>query len=101
MWGSVNHFFARLRKHCGSTISAFSGQSRNLAADLRAIARRSAAHVKRPHIDHAEFLYDEHDSQMSMGFPALMPFLRVSPMPRLIFSLKTPTRKAWLIVARL
>lgn len=31
-----------------------------LAADLRAIAKRSAAHVKRPYLDHAEFLYDEH-----------------------------------------
>jgi antitoxin VapB len=31
-----------------------------LAADLRAIAMRSAAHVKRPYLDHAELLYDEH-----------------------------------------
>ena len=31
-----------------------------LAADLRAIARRAAAHVKRPYLDHAELLYDEH-----------------------------------------
>ena len=31
-----------------------------LAADLRAIARRSAAHVKRPYLDHAELLYDEY-----------------------------------------
>jgi antitoxin VapB len=31
-----------------------------LAADLRAIAKRAAAHVKRPYLDHAEFLYDEH-----------------------------------------
>ena len=28
--------------------------------DLRAIAKRSAAQVKRPYLDHAEFLYDEH-----------------------------------------
>jgi len=31
-----------------------------LAADLRAIAARSAACIKRPYLDHAEFLYDEH-----------------------------------------
>jgi antitoxin VapB len=30
-----------------------------LAADLRAIAKRAAAHVKRPYLDHAELLYDE------------------------------------------
>ncbi len=28
--------------------------------ELRAIAARSAAHVRRPYMDHAEFLYDEH-----------------------------------------
>jgi antitoxin VapB len=27
--------------------------------ELLAIAERSAAHVKRPYLDHAEFLYDE------------------------------------------
>lgn len=31
-----------------------------LAADIRAIAKRASAHVKRPYLDHAEFLYDEH-----------------------------------------
>ena len=31
-----------------------------LAADLRAIAERSAVHVRRPYLDHAEALYDEH-----------------------------------------
>jgi antitoxin VapB len=31
-----------------------------LAADLRAIAKRAAAHVKRPYLDHADLLYDEH-----------------------------------------
>ena len=31
-----------------------------LAADIRAIADRAAAHIKRPYLDHAEFLYDEH-----------------------------------------
>ncbi len=31
-----------------------------LAADIRAIAERAAAHIKRPYLDHAEFLYDEH-----------------------------------------
>jgi antitoxin VapB len=30
-----------------------------LAADLRAIAKRAAVHVKRPYLDHAEYLYDE------------------------------------------
>ncbi len=33
--------------------------SEALAADLRAISRRAAAHVKRPYIDHSELLYDE------------------------------------------
>lgn len=28
--------------------------------ELRAIAGRAAAHIKRPYLDHAEFLYDEH-----------------------------------------
>ena len=28
--------------------------------ELRAIALRAAEHVKRPYLDHAEFLYDEH-----------------------------------------
>ena len=31
-----------------------------LAADIRAIAKRAAAHIKRPYLDHAELLYDEH-----------------------------------------
>ena len=31
-----------------------------LAADLRAIAKRAAAHLKRPYLGHAELLYDEH-----------------------------------------
>ncbi|WP_031498863.1 type II toxin-antitoxin system VapB family antitoxin [Bryobacter aggregatus] len=31
-----------------------------LAADLRQIAARSAASIKGTHVDHAEFLYDEH-----------------------------------------
>jgi len=34
--------------------------SEALAADIRAIARRASAHIKRPYLDHAEFLYDEH-----------------------------------------
>ena len=29
------------------------------AEELRAIAKRAAAHRKGPHVDHAEFLYDE------------------------------------------
>jgi antitoxin VapB len=28
--------------------------------ELRAIAKRAAAHVKRPYLDHAELLYDKH-----------------------------------------
>lgn len=28
--------------------------------ELLAIADRAAVHVKRPYVDHAEFLYDEH-----------------------------------------
>jgi len=31
-----------------------------LAADIRAIGKRAAAHIKRPYLDHAELLYDEH-----------------------------------------
>ena len=31
-----------------------------LAADIRAIAERAAAHIERPYLDHAEFLYNEH-----------------------------------------
>ena len=31
-----------------------------LAADIRAIANRAAAHIRRPYLDHAELLYDEH-----------------------------------------
>jgi antitoxin VapB len=31
-----------------------------LAADIRAIADRAAAHIRRPYLDHAELLYDEH-----------------------------------------
>ena len=31
-----------------------------LAADIRAIADRAAAHIKGPYVDHAEFLYDDH-----------------------------------------
>jgi antitoxin VapB len=30
-----------------------------LAADIRAIGKRAAAHIKRPYLDHADFLYDE------------------------------------------
>lgn len=31
-----------------------------LAADIRAIAERASAHIRRPYPDHAELLYDEH-----------------------------------------
>lgn len=30
-----------------------------LAADLRAIAKRASAHIKRPYLDHAEYLYND------------------------------------------
>lgn len=30
-----------------------------LATDIRSIAKRAAASIKRPYVDHAEFLYDE------------------------------------------
>jgi antitoxin VapB len=30
-----------------------------LTADIRAIADRSAAHIKGPYLDHAEYLYDQ------------------------------------------
>lgn len=30
-----------------------------LAADLRAIAKRASAHIKRPYLDHAGYLYNE------------------------------------------
>lgn len=36
-----------------------SRQGRASIEELRAIASRAAAHVKRPYLDHAEFLYDE------------------------------------------
>lgn len=61
MWGSVNHFFRAITEALREHYKRIQrGNPETLAADLRAIARRSAAHVKRPHIDHAEFLYDEH-----------------------------------------
>jgi antitoxin VapB len=34
--------------------------SEALAADIRAIADRAAAHIKGTYPDHAEYLYDEH-----------------------------------------
>jgi antitoxin VapB len=30
-----------------------------LAADIRAIAKRAAAHIQHPYLDHAQLLYDE------------------------------------------
>ncbi len=36
-----------------------SGRGKASLEELRAIAERSAAHVKCPYLDHAEFLYDE------------------------------------------
>jgi antitoxin VapB len=34
--------------------------SKASVGELRAIAQRAAAHLKRPYVDHAEFLYDEY-----------------------------------------
>ncbi|HEY7839065.1 MAG TPA: type II toxin-antitoxin system VapB family antitoxin [Terriglobales bacterium] len=31
-----------------------------LAADIRAIAARAAAHIQAPYLDHADYLYDDH-----------------------------------------
>jgi len=31
-----------------------------LLADILAIAERASAHIKRPYLDHADLLYDEH-----------------------------------------
>jgi len=36
------------------------GDPEALAADIRAIAKRAAAHIKHPYPDHAELLYDEY-----------------------------------------
>ncbi|MCL4849822.1 MAG: type II toxin-antitoxin system VapB family antitoxin [Bryobacterales bacterium] len=36
------------------------GDPEALAADIRAIAQRASIHIKRPYLDHAELLYDEH-----------------------------------------
>ncbi len=35
-------------------------RSKASVEELRGIAERAAAHVKRPYLDHAELLYDEH-----------------------------------------
>jgi antitoxin VapB len=37
-----------------------SRQGKASVEELREIAKRSAARVKRPYLDHAELLYDEH-----------------------------------------
>ena len=37
-----------------------SSQGKASVEELRSIARRAAAQVKRPYLDHAAFLYDEH-----------------------------------------
>lgn len=36
------------------------GKGKASVKELLAIAQRVSAHVKRPHLDHAELLYDEH-----------------------------------------
>jgi antitoxin VapB len=35
-------------------------QTKASVEELRAIAERAAAHIKRPYLDHADLLYDEH-----------------------------------------
>lgn len=35
-------------------------QTKASVEELRGIAERAAAHVKRPYLDHADLLYDEH-----------------------------------------
>jgi antitoxin VapB len=42
------------------TSASTRGDAEALAADIRAIADRAAAHIKGPYLDHAEYLYDEH-----------------------------------------
>jgi antitoxin VapB len=42
--------YERLQRRCGKAS----------VEELRAIAGRAAAHVKRPYLSHAELLYDEH-----------------------------------------
>jgi len=42
--------FARLHEH----------EPAMLAADIRAIAARAAAHIHAPYLDHADYLYDDH-----------------------------------------
>jgi antitoxin VapB len=37
-----------------------SGRAKAPVEELLAIAKRAAAHIKGPYLDHAEFLYDEH-----------------------------------------
>ena len=37
-----------------------SRRARASVEELRAIAKRAAAHIKGPYVDHAEFLYDEY-----------------------------------------
>ena len=37
-----------------------SRRSKASVEELCSIAKRAAAHVKEPYLDHAEFLYDEH-----------------------------------------
>ncbi len=48
--GSPRERCARLHKH----------DAEALAADIRAIADRAAAHVQKPYFDHARYSYDEH-----------------------------------------
>jgi antitoxin VapB len=37
-----------------------SRQARASVGELRAVAKRAAAHIKGPYVDHAAFLYDEY-----------------------------------------
>jgi antitoxin VapB len=47
---SLRERYERLQRH----------DAEALAADIRAIAKRASAHINRPYLDHAEYLYDEH-----------------------------------------
>ena len=47
---SLRERYERLQRH----------DAEALAADIRAIAKRASANIKRPYLDHAEFLYDQH-----------------------------------------
>jgi hypothetical protein len=58
MWDATD---VNLKRHrCRDAYRPHKGNAEALAAEIRAIADRSAAHVKSPHLDRAQYLYDEH-----------------------------------------